>query len=57
MNDDGSQQTATLVAAIIVLSLIIGGVLLARALLRNVQLQNCILSGQRNCTALFDTQR
>jgi hypothetical protein len=51
MNDDGTQQTATLLATIIVLVLIIGGVVLARALMHNVQVQNCLFSGQKNCVA------
>jgi hypothetical protein len=51
MNDDGAHQTATLIATIVVLVLIIGGIILARALMHNVQVQNCLFSGQKNCVA------
>jgi hypothetical protein len=57
MNDDGTQQTATLLATIIVLVLIIGGVVLARALMHNVQVQNCLFSGQKNCVAPLTQER
>jgi hypothetical protein len=57
MDDESPQHTATLVATIIVLVIIIGGVILARALMHNVQLQNCIFSGQKNCAAPADADR
>jgi hypothetical protein len=57
MDDESPQHTATLVATIIVLVIIIGGVILARALMHNVQLQNCIFSGQKNCAAPPDADR
>jgi hypothetical protein len=52
MDDDGPRQTATLLAVIVVLAILIGGILLARALLHNVQVQNCILSGRKDCVPI-----
>ncbi|MGA9866307.1 MAG: hypothetical protein WBQ75_07670 [Acetobacteraceae bacterium] len=50
-NGDSSRRGA-LVALVVVAVLIVGALLLARELHRNAALQDCVMSGRRDCALI-----
>src|SRR5262249_15586530 len=48
-SDDGARQTAALMGFIVILVLAIAGVVLVRELRDNASLEDCLMSGRRNC--------
>ena len=47
--DDEARQTAALMGFIVILVLAIAGVVLVRELTANAKLEDCLMSGRRNC--------
>lgn len=50
--EDAARQTAALMGLIVILSLAIAGVLLARELAKSTKLEDCLMSGRRNCAPI-----
>jgi hypothetical protein len=55
--EEADRRTAGLAAIVVVLVLLIGGLLLARALHRKSQLEDCLMAGRRDCDRLIDAVR
>ena len=50
--DDEARQTAALMGLIVILVLAIAGVVLVRELTANAKLEDCLMSGRRNCAPI-----
>jgi len=50
--DDEARQTAALMGFIVILLLAIAGVVLVRELRQNAALEDCLMSGRRNCAPI-----
>jgi len=50
--DDEARQTAALMGFIVILVLAIAGVVLTRELTANAKLEDCLMSGRRNCAPI-----
>jgi hypothetical protein len=50
--DDAARQTAALMGFIVILVLAIAGVVLVRELTNNAKLEDCLMSGRRNCAPI-----
>ena len=51
-SDDAARQTAALMGFIVILLLAIAGVVLVRELTNNAKLEDCLMSGRRNCAPI-----
>jgi hypothetical protein len=51
------RQTASLVGVAIILLLLVGGLFLVHQLRKSSMIEDCLLSGRRNCDALLTTSR
>jgi hypothetical protein len=51
-DDDAARQTAALMGFIVILVLAIAGVVLVRELTKNAKLEDCLMSGRRNCAPI-----
>jgi hypothetical protein len=50
--DDEARRTAALMGFIVILVLAIAGVVLVRELGSNAKLEDCLMSGRRNCAPI-----
>jgi hypothetical protein len=50
--DDEARRTAALMGFIVILVLAIAGVVLVRELAQNAKLEDCLMSGRRNCAPI-----
>jgi len=50
--DDEARRTAALMGFIVILVLAIAGVVLVRELRKNATLEDCLMSGRRNCAPI-----
>ena len=50
--DDEARRTAALMGFIVILVLAIAGVVLVRELGNNAKLEDCLMSGRRNCAPI-----
>ena len=50
--EDEARQTAALMGFIVILMLAIAGVVLVRELTANAKLEDCLMSGRRNCAPI-----
>jgi hypothetical protein len=50
--DDEARRTAALMGFIVILVLAIAGVVLVRELTENGKLEDCLMSGRRNCAPI-----
>ena len=50
--DDGARRTAALMGFVVILVLAIAGVVLVRELTTNAKLEDCLMSGRRNCAPI-----
>ena len=50
--DDEARRTAALMGFIVILVLAIAGVVLVRELGTNAKLEDCLMSGRRNCAPI-----
>ena len=50
--EDAARQTAALMGLVVILVLAIAGVILARELAKNAKLEDCLMSGRRNCAPI-----
>ena len=50
--DDEARRTAALMGFIVILVLAIAGVVLVRELTKNAKLEDCLMSGRRNCAPI-----
>jgi hypothetical protein len=50
--DDEARQTAALMGFVVILVLAIAGVVLVRELTANAKLEDCLMSGRRNCAPI-----
>jgi hypothetical protein len=48
-HDDGPNRRGALIALLVVVALIAGGILLSRTLHSTSRLQDCVMSGRSNC--------
>jgi hypothetical protein len=51
-NDDPARRTAALMGFIVILLLAIAGVMLIRELRSTANLEDCLMSGRRNCAPI-----
>jgi hypothetical protein len=51
-HDDASRRTAALMGFIVILVLAIAGVILVRELDKKASLEDCLMSGRRNCAPI-----
>jgi hypothetical protein len=51
-SEDEARQTAALMGFIVILVLAIAGVVLVRELTTNAKLEDCLMSGRRNCAPI-----
>jgi hypothetical protein len=51
-DEDAARQTAALMGLVVILVLAIAGVILARELAKNAKLEDCLMSGRRNCAPI-----
>ncbi|MFI4948742.1 MAG: hypothetical protein ACHQC9_08070 [Alphaproteobacteria bacterium] len=51
-NDDAARRTAALMGFIVILVLAIAGVILVRELRNKANLEDCLMSGRRNCAPI-----
>ena len=50
--DDAARRTSALMGVIVILVLAIAGVVLVRELTNNAKLEDCLMSGRRNCAPI-----
>lgn len=50
--DDAARRTAALMGFIVILVLAIAGVILVRELRKKANLEDCLMSGRRNCAPI-----
>jgi hypothetical protein len=50
--DDEARRTSALMGFIVILVLAIAGVVLVRELTQNAKLEDCLMSGRRNCAPI-----
>jgi hypothetical protein len=53
-NDDAARRTAALMGFIVILLLAIAAVFLVRELRSNANLEDCLMSGRRNCAPIHE---
>ena len=51
-DDPGSRRTAGLMALVVILVLLVAGLWLQQHMRANAILEDCVLSGRRNCTPI-----
>jgi hypothetical protein len=51
-HDDAERRTAALMGFIVILVLAIAGVILVRELAKKAALEDCLMSGRRNCAPI-----
>jgi hypothetical protein len=51
-DDEPPSRRNALIAMVAILLLVVGGIWLARVLQNSGQLEDCLMAGRRNCTAI-----
>jgi hypothetical protein len=55
--EEADRRTTGLAAIVVVLLLLIGGLMLTHTLRKKAQLEDCLMSGRRDCDALINGPR
>ena len=57
MEEQGSSNRGAVIALVVLVLLVLGGLWLSRALRADSQIQDCVMSGRTNCAPLAAPQR